>query len=287
MRNSKLSLTALFAAILIIVSALMGYAIQIGAIKKATHTSVIGVLTALVFLLSLLITIMFFMGWRDPFAKRWERPLPWDELIKNLIRLALAVVLVLFMNKLRGKKGLVNNATIFNNTSGGLQAPIHNGSAGVPPSSPPAAPRAPLPSFNSELFPILIGVAVITALTAFGVIFYLRVLKKSERKEMMKKAMAFDRKVEELGLGMFKDPREAVVGIYKNAVLWLEALGIPYRESWTHWEHAKRVMIMKEPFTELTKLFEKAKYAPEKVTWEDAEKALELYNGIRGKLNEL
>jgi len=89
------------------------------------------------------------------------------------------------------------------------------------------------------------------------------------------------------GLERFKDPREAIVEIYKNAVLWLEGLGIPYRESWTHWEHAEHVRYMHEVFVELARLFEKAKYAPERVSWDDAKRALEIYNRLRGKANEI
>lgn len=85
---------------------------------------------------------------------------------------------------------------------------------------------------------------------------------------------------------MFKNPRDAVVGIYKNAVLWLEALNLPYKESWTHWEHAGHVRYMHETFARLTALFEKAKYAPEKVTWDDAARALEAYRRMREGLHE-
>jgi hypothetical protein len=120
----------------------------------------------------------------------------------------------------------------------------------------------------------------------FVTVYYRDALKKRERKEMRSRAELFDRKVEELGLDMFSDPREAVVGIYKNTVLWLEVLGLPYRESWTHWEHVRNVTVFRESFIGLTRLFEKAKYAPEKVTWEDAERALELYRRMRRALNE-
>lgn len=102
--------------------------------------------------------------------------------------------------------------------------------------------------------------------------------KKGGREEMRLKAELFDKKLDDLGLDAFENPREAIVGIYRNAVLWLEYLGIPpYEESWTHWEHARHVKYMHDAFVELTRLFEKAKYAPpEKITWKDAERVLEV-----------
>ena len=108
-----------------------------------------------------------------------------------------------------------------------------------------------------------------------------------KRKKKIERAIEFDRKLDELGLERFSSPKEAIVEIYKNAVLWLEDLGIPYRESWTHWEHAEHVKYMHEAFVELTRLFEKAKYAPERLGWGDAERALEVYKRLRGKAREV
>ncbi|AFK22299.1 DUF4129 domain-containing protein [Pyrococcus sp. ST04] len=93
----------------------------------------------------------------------------------------------------------------------------------------------------------------------------------------------FDRKLSDKGLDLFSDPREAIIQLYKKAVLWLEVLGIPYRESWTHWEHAEKVVYKRRAYLELAKLFEKAKYAPQKVTVEDARRAYELYMVIKGE----
>ncbi|WP_297494974.1 DUF4129 domain-containing protein [Thermococcus sp.] len=131
------------------------------------------------------------------------------------------------------------------------------------------------------LLPILLGLIYLGY-------YYLKLVKaNSERRKKLGMAMEFDKKLDEFGLEKFSDPREAIVEIYKNAVLWLEGLGIPYRESWTHWEHAEHVKYMHEAFVELTKLFEKAKYAPERIGWSDAEKALEIYNQLRRKASEL
>lgn len=122
--------------------------------------------------------------------------------------------------------------------------------------------------------------AIAASYTAF--VFYRDMLAKRRIKRLRKKAEAFDMRLREEGIDFLGDPDEAVVKLYKNAVLWLEILGIPYRESWTHWEHADRVRYKHEAFVELTKLFEKARYAPEKVTGEDAYRAHELYMIIRG-----
>jgi len=80
-------------------------------------------------------------------------------------------------------------------------------------------------------------------------------------------------------------PAERVIRMYRNVVAGLILKGYPYQRSWTHWEHAERVSYMREAFMELTRVFEKAKYAPQKVTWEDAERALETYRKMRGELN--
>ncbi|WP_297437302.1 DUF4129 domain-containing protein [Thermococcus sp.] len=134
--------------------------------------------------------------------------------------------------------------------------------------------------------PYFIGLIVLAVLAYFLWVYYREVLRKRERREMRRRAKLFDKRLEEAGLDMFENPRDAVVGIYKNAVLWLEALNLPYKESWTHWEHAGHVRYMHETFSRLTVLFEKAKYAPEKVTWDDAAGALEAYRRMRGGLHE-
>ncbi len=134
--------------------------------------------------------------------------------------------------------------------------------------------------------PYFIGLIVLAVLAYFLWVYYREVLRKRERREMRRRAKLFDKRLEEAGLDMFENPRDAVVGIYKNAVLWLEALNLPYKESWTHWEHAGHVRYMHETFSRLTGLFEKAKYAPEKVTWDDAAGALEAYRRMRGGLHE-
>ncbi|WP_297068709.1 DUF4129 domain-containing protein [Thermococcus sp.] len=142
---------------------------------------------------------------------------------------------------------------------------------------------------NSQVFTHLWLIFLSPILVAFiylGFYYYRLGMEERRQRRKVHLAMDFDRKLDDLGLDRFSDPKEAVVGIYKNAVLWLEGLGIPYRESWTHWEHAEHVRYMHEAFVELTRLFEKAKYAPGRLTWEDARKALEVYNRLRGKAYE-
>jgi len=130
-------------------------------------------------------------------------------------------------------------------------------------------------------------VPVLFAFIYLGYHYYRLGREELKRKKKIERAIEFDRKLDELGLERFSNPKEAIVEIYKNAVLWLEGLGIPYRESWTHWEHAEHVKYMHEAFVELTRLFEKAKYAPERLGWGDAERALEVYKRLRGKAREV
>jgi len=82
-------------------------------------------------------------------------------------------------------------------------------------------------------------------------------------------------------------PAERVIKMYKNVVAGLVMRGYPYQKSWTHWEHAEHVRYMHDAFVELTRLFEKAKYASERLSWSDAEKALGVYNKLRGKAREV
>ena len=149
-----------------------------------------------------------------------------------------------------------------------------------------STPRISSAPIVSHLWMVFL-IPVIFAFAYLGYYYYRLGREEVIRKKKVQKAVEFDKKLDELGLEKFSDPKEAIVEIYKNAVLWLEGLGIPYRESWTHWEHAEHVKYMHDAFVELTKLFEKAKYAPERLDWRDAKKALEVYNRLRGKAREL
>ncbi len=131
------------------------------------------------------------------------------------------------------------------------------------------------------LFAILAAVALYMAF-----MFYRDMLAKRRIKRLKEKMKVIDARLRAEGIDFLGDPDEVVVKLYKNAIIWLEILGIPYKKSWTHWEHAERVKYRHDAFVELTKLFEKAKYAPEKVTKEDAYKAYELYLKIKGDEHE-
>ncbi|WP_052696201.1 DUF4129 domain-containing protein [Palaeococcus ferrophilus] len=124
---------------------------------------------------------------------------------------------------------------------------------------------------------VLVGVLVYTA---FKMREAMRVRKIREELE------SFERRMEEGDFDLNRDPREVVVESYRKAVLYFDMIGVPYRESWTHWEHYGVVKYRRDAFRELTLLFEKAKYAPEKVTTEDARRAYALYRRIRGEGNE-
>jgi len=241
-----------------------------------------GVLMLIVAVVLIILGIEVLLTWRDPFVrfKYQGKPL-YYYIIWALSGIGMLVVATYFRKAVESGRVMMNSTS--NNTS-------VNGSV-VPPSpvyynnTTQIAPTGePLPS------QYLLYLLLLLALAAFGyttVMIYRDALRRRRRKKIKMRAEFFDRKLEELGLDMFNDPREAIVGIYKNAVLWLEYLGIPYRESWTHWEHAERVKYMHDAFVELTRLFEKAKYAPEKLTWGDAEKALEVYRKMRRGINEI
>ncbi|WP_048146954.1 DUF4129 domain-containing protein [Pyrococcus abyssi] len=128
--------------------------------------------------------------------------------------------------------------------------------------------------------PLLLLIIVIVL---FGLYTFRDLSRSIERRKTKRELQNFDRKLDEEGIDLFSDPRKAIIELYKKAVLWLEILGIPYKESWTHWEHAGKVTHKRIAYVELVKLFEKAKYAPEKVTRRDALKAYELYMVIRGE----
>ena len=78
---------------------------------------------------------------------------------------------------------------------------------------------------------------------------------------------------------------EAVVEYYKKAVLLLNKKGIPYKDSFTHWE-LENIVEKKEKeeiiksFAELTILFEKCKYSTKNINENDVNKAMRMYEKI-------
>lgn len=240
------------------------------------------ILLSLAVIMSIIVIILLFLSWEDIKLKR--KDLYRESVLSHIVRgVLIAFLALLAIHFIRGGSTTRPLMNLTNNTTNGT------GKVGIP------------QSFNASTGPNITGggginntawigyvaaIALIVTLAVFAVRYYRDVMKRRERRKIKEKAEAFDRKLEDAGLDMFSDPREAVVGIYKNAVLWLEYLGLPYRESWTHWEHVEHVKYRREAFLTLTRLFEKAKYAPEKVTWEDAEEALKAYNEMRGDLGE-
>ncbi|ASJ06223.1 DUF4129 domain-containing protein [Thermococcus pacificus] len=280
--STRVKFAALYGLLFALMTLLLSYSVKTGEVKKSP-AEFSGFLVIAVALLSAIVLALLFLSWRDIPLKRKLYPANNLKYLLSWIVMALGALGIIYWMKYSNASGLL---TPVNNTTNVTV----NGSV-LPPS--PVYHNNTLTNSTSPLshtgYPLYIFLAVFMAgLAYFAVTYYREALKKRERKRMRKRALNFDRKVDELGFEMFSDPREAVVGIYKNAVLWLEVLGIPYRESWTHWEHAGKVNVslLREPFTNLTRLFEKAKYAPEKVTWDDAERALELYRKMRGVLNE-
>ncbi|AFL95221.1 hypothetical protein CL1_1018 [Thermococcus cleftensis] len=279
----RVKFAALYTLLFALMTLMMGYSVENSGIQRSEAPS-FGVLLLAIVAVSLLVIFLVLLSWRDLSPGKKKYPV---NVRSYLMAWAFAIA---------GAAGILyyigrsNPTPPVNSTlNSSLNSTTANGSA-IPPApvyhndTVSAAPPSGVPSSY-----LLYGAALLflAGLSYFAVIYYREALRRRKLREMRLKAELFDRKVEELGLEMFSDPREAVVGIYKNAVLWLEILGVPYKESWTHWEHAERVQIFREPFRGITELFEKAKYAPEKVTWEDAERALELYRKMRGAVNEV
>ncbi|ASJ01954.1 hypothetical protein A3L09_01095 [Thermococcus profundus] len=246
--------------------------------------SVWGTIISLAVIISILFFIVLFLSWRD--IKLRRKDLYKESLASHIARgvafALLAVVSIYFIEKSRPSSGpFIPNLT--NNTTNGT------GQIGIPQSanlSPTHNITGGAGGGNLVWIGYAAGLAFVAGVALMTVRYYRDAVKRRKREAIRKRAEAFDTKLNETGLEMFSNPKEAVVGIYKNAVLWLEYLGLPYKESWTHWEHAEHVRYKREAFVTLTKLFEKAKYAPEKVTWEDAERALSAYKELRGGFNE-
>jgi len=84
---------------------------------------------------------------------------------------------------------------------------------------------------------------------------------------------------------------EAVVEYYKKAVLLLNKKGIPYKDSFTHWE-LENIVEKEEKeeiinsFAELTILFEKCKYSTKDINEKDVNRAIEMYEKIEQKVSK-
>jgi hypothetical protein len=270
--------------ILLTMAAMMRYGISDKPLPPGRSFSYWGIAIVLAAAVGLVVIILVFLGWVDPFDKlKYEMGL--GSILGNgiLIIGAVGFLALAMLMKPRANMMAVNQTSNTSNITANGTTPIgplisSNNASGLKTSGNPTV-------VGLDVVFLALIVLSIVLFAVFAIRYYRVLALRRKRKHMMEKAREFDRKLDEIGLELFKDPREAVVGIYKNAVLWLEALGIPYQESWTHWEHAEHVRLTHETFVALTRLFEKAEYAPEKVTWEDAKKALELYSKMKGGVN--
>ncbi|NJE10994.1 DUF4129 domain-containing protein [Thermococcus sp. MAR1] len=282
--STRVKFLALSGLLFSLMTLMINYSATTSSAARGSSAPWTGVLLILLAIVGLFVIIGVLLGWRDPFRRDDGGGFGFLTYIAVVFGGIVGGVVFRMMKK-RSQGFPANNTQVNASVNGSLplqsttQSPLYYNNT-----SPIATFRRPLPS-QYLLYAILVGAIVVFAYLA--VIQYREYLQKKERKEMKLRAELFDKKLDELGLEMFENPREAIVGIYKNAVLWLEYLGIPYQESWTHWEHAEHVRYMHDAFVELTRLFEKAKYAPEKITWDDAKRALRVYREMRRGVNEV
>jgi len=281
--STRTKALAVMLGILFLMALLFHPTVRRGEIERSNSSPTVwSIIISLTSIVSMMIVLLLFLSWRDIPSKR--KDLYKDRKIVTRM-LAFFIMALLFGAVLQilagGVQPLPRNATANNTTT-------TTGVVGTPQSYNVTPHHAK--GGGTSSFPVwigyTIGVAFLIFLVIWGANYYREMIRRRKRKAIKLKAEAFDRKLQEEGLEAFDNPRDAIVGIYKNAVLWLEYLGIPYKESWTHWEHAEKVGFRKETFIELTRLFEKAKYAPEKVTWEDAEMALNAYREMRRGMDE-
>jgi len=120
-----------------------------------------------------------------------------------------------------------------------------------------------------------------------GVLFFLLIVRSGMKMKSKKEFSEAKKLYTEIEI----PKNEAVIEYYKKAVLLLNKKGIPYKDSFTHWEieniveKKERENIIKN-FTELTKLFEKSKYSPENINEKDVKRAEELYENIKRMVSE-
>lgn len=276
MRNR---LASLYLVIMLLMSAIISSQAKIGEIKKGTQNYyLVGLLFAILIVIAGIILIQIFLAVGDPFAKRGpEYGVNWGiflAIIVGSLILALPLLYKVYKTPLPNMTLNQSDGIYYVNQSYHVsfyeryfQNPFGGSSEGQ--------------TYLYALFGILI-----VLLGYVAVRFYLDLKAARERRKLKEIVEQFDKKLEEEGIDFLGDPNEIVVKLYKNAVIWLKLLGIPYRESWTHWEHAEKVKYKHEAYVELAKLFEKAKYAPEKTTMNDARRAYSLYMRIKGGVDE-
>ncbi|HIH73018.1 MAG: Uncharacterized protein XD43_1869 [Thermococcales archaeon 44_46] len=276
----KRRLTILYFIIVLLMSAIISSQAKIGEVKKGTQDYyLIGLFFAILIVIAGIILIQIFLEVGDPFVKKGpDYEVNWGIFLAMIVGSIIIALPLLY----KAYKTPLSNITI-NQTGGAYHV---NQSYNV--SFYERYFQNPLgPSVEGSIY-LYAFFGVLVALLAYvAVRFYLDLRAAKERKRLKEIVEKFDKKLEEEGINFLGDPNEIVIKLYKNAVTWLRLLGIPYRESWTHWEHAEKVKYKHEAYVSLAKLFEKAKYAPEKVTMDDARKAYDLYTRIKGDVNEV
>ncbi len=281
--NPRAKTLPLFIVLFALMTMMLNYNASISGVTKGTRDYyIVGAFFGLFVIAAAVFIIVILLGQGDFVASRRLDTRSYSVL-KWMIYSVVAAVLVfspLIYYVYRNPLPPPGNNTTVNKTliNGTYNVSYYNKSLGQP--------TGKLGISNPSLY--LYGIFALSALVAVYIafLFYRDMLAKRRIRAMKKKVESFDIRLEEEGIDFLGDPNEVVITLYKNAVLWLEILGIPYKKSWTHWEHAGMVKYKHDAFVELTRLFEKAKYAPEKVTRDDAYKAYELYLKIRGGGNE-
>ncbi|AEH23978.1 DUF4129 domain-containing protein [Pyrococcus yayanosii] len=277
MHQGKARLTATFFCLILLMAFLPSGTARIGTTRIEDLMTALAVLLLALYVFLTVFLVILLLSWRDISAK--------EEAYDGFLRRFLTML-----------APLVASVILYFFVLPRLPAPLSNTSASQetilgPVEAPSIVPLRPVETrAGGEAGSYYAyGLAALGILAmGLALLTLVRELVKIGRKRAVKRSLqAFDSRLEEEGLDLFSNPRDAVIELYKKAVLWLEVLGNPYKESWTHWEHAARVSYRRQAYVTLAKLFEKAKYAPERITREDAKRAYELYMAIRGEENEI
>ncbi|ASJ11423.1 DUF4129 domain-containing protein [Thermococcus thioreducens] len=280
--STRVKFLALSGLLFSLMTLMINYSATTSSAPRGSSAPWTGVLLIVLAIVGLFVIIGVLLGWRDPFRRDEGGGFGFLTYIAIVFGGIVGGVVFRMMKK-RPLGFPANDTSVNGSVNGSL--PLQSTTQSPTYHNVSLTPAREALSSQYLLYALLVVVIVVFAYLA--VIQYREYLQKKERKEMKLRAELFDKKLDELGLEMFENPREAIVGVYKNAVLWLNYLGIPYEESWTHWEHAEHVRYMHDAFVELTRLFEKAKYAPEKITWDDARRALRVYREMRRGVDEV
>ncbi len=271
----------LFLALFLLMSLMMSGQAKIGEISKGSQNyHWVGMFFGIIVIAAGFIILQILLSWQDLPTKGRNEGINWQIIVAIFAgTLVLSLPLLYVVSKAKLSPMMANNTT----TQGVY---VVNGSYHV--SYYEKYFRNPVFLGNPNIKIILYGFfgTISVALIYLSMAFYKDLSAKRRIKKLKEEVQEFDRKLREEGISFIGDPKDIVVKLYKNAVIWLEILGIPYKESWTHWEHAERVKYKHDAYVELARLFEKAKYAPEKVTMEDAKRAYELYLIIKGEGHE-